>query len=315
MKISVVICAHNPDLKRLERVFDALRAQSLPLSEWECLLIDNASEPGLAERVSLSWHPNAVCIHEGNLGLTWARLRGISSATREILVFVDDDCLLAPGYLQTVQVTFQAHPFLGALGGYGRAEYEVKPPEWSTDLTRVFHLDMPEPETADSLIYARVRQLGPWFPVGAGMAVRRELAVRYAEQIAADPVALALDRSGSQLTGGGDTDLGLFAIDQGFAIGKSGALRFTHVVPAFRLELGYMLRLLYMSQYSVARLLVHRGWKSSTAVPASTLRQKLKKFAGRLRRYSPEDRCWQAYIQGYADGLQGVEPDSRFIQR
>jgi glycosyltransferase involved in cell wall biosynthesis len=315
MKISVVICAHNPDMKRLERVFDALRAQRLPLAEWECLLIDNASAPGLADRTSLTWHPSAACIHEGHLGLTWARMRGVASATGDILVFVDDDCLLESDYLLAVRDTFQMHPFLGALGGYGQAEYEVKPPEWSNELTRVFHLDMPAPTTADSLIYARVRQLGPWFPVGAGMAVRRELAIRYAESIAADPVALALDRSGSQLTGGGDTDLGMFAIDHGFAIGKSGAMRFTHVVPAFRFNLGYMLRLLYMSQYSVARLLVHRGWKSASAAPASSLRQKLKKVAGWLRRYSPEDRCWQAYQQGYADGLRGAEPDSRFIQR
>lgn len=315
MNISVVICAHNPDLKRLGRVFDALRAQRLPLNAWECLLVDNASTPGLAGQVSLAWHPNAACLYEGNLGLTWARMRGVASAKGDILVFVDDDCLLEPDYLQAVQDTFQAHPFLGALGGYGQAEYETKPPAWSNELTRVFHLDMPAPTSADSLIYARVRQLGPWFPVGAGMAVRRELAVRYAASIAADPVALALDRSGSQLTGGGDTDLGMFAIDHGAAIGKSGAMRFTHVVPAFRLELGYMLRLLYMSQYSVARLLVHRGWKPAVAASAPSVCQKVKRVAGRLRRYSPEDRCWQAYLQGFADGSQGVEPDSRFTQR
>jgi hypothetical protein len=40
---SVVICTHNSRLIYLRRVLEALRSQTLPLEQWELLLIDNAT--------------------------------------------------------------------------------------------------------------------------------------------------------------------------------------------------------------------------------------------------------------------------------
>ena len=40
---SVIVCTHNPRLIYLRRVLEALRSQTLPLEQWELLLIDNAS--------------------------------------------------------------------------------------------------------------------------------------------------------------------------------------------------------------------------------------------------------------------------------
>ena len=315
MTISAIICAHNPDLQRLERVFRALEAQTLPRTDWECLVVDNASAPGLEGRVDMAWHPRGRVVREETLGLTHARLRGFEEAQGDILVLVDDDCLLAPEYLAEVARTLQAHPFLGALGGYGRAEYERPPPAWMNRTFSWFHLDFRVPQSEHPLIYARTRQMGPWTPVGAGMAIRRDLAARYADFIRHDPSALALDRSGSQLAGGGDIDLGIYLTDQGYGIGRSNRLLFTHIVPNFRLELDYMVRLLYMSQYSVARLLVHRGWKEAAPLAASSFRRKLFTRLRRMVGYSPEALCWKAFARGYADGLQGAPMDPWFCQR
>jgi glycosyltransferase involved in cell wall biosynthesis len=49
-EVSVVICAHNPRTDYLERVFKALKNQSIKNEKWELLLIDNASKENLAER-------------------------------------------------------------------------------------------------------------------------------------------------------------------------------------------------------------------------------------------------------------------------
>ncbi len=99
MKLSVLICAHNPRMDYLARVLQALKEQDLPYSEWELLLIDNASSVPLAGSCDLSWHPHARCIVETEVGLTPARLRGIKESKGELLVFVDDDNVLAPDYL------------------------------------------------------------------------------------------------------------------------------------------------------------------------------------------------------------------------
>lgn len=315
MTLSAIICAHNPDLKRLERVFRALARQTLPLAEWECLLVDNASDPDVVRRIDMTWHPSGRLVREEALGLTPARLKGIAEARGEILVFVDDDCLLEPDYLSQAVRALNEHSFLGAVGGYGRAEYESAPPPWLNETFRWFHLDMPVPASEHPLLYARVNQMGPWTPVGAGMAIRKEWASGYAEFIRHDATALALDRTGNLLLGGGDIDIGIYLVEQGLAIGRSARLIFTHVVPAFRLEANYMIRLLYMSQYSVARLLVHRGWKPPAPPPSPSIRQKIKTLLKSARRYSVEEICWQAYAKGYADGICGAPPDDRFCKR
>lgn len=314
MTLSAIICAHNSDAKRLDRVCRALASQTLPQSEWEVVLVDNASAPELADDL-MAWHSAGRVLREATVGLTHARLKGIAEAQGDILVFVDDDCLLEPDYLAQTLDLFRKNPFMGMAGGYGRAEYEVPPPSWMTPSLRQYHLDTLPPQFDQNLIYARVQPiLGPWFPVGAGMAIRRHLAVAYAQSIRSDSVALGLGRSGKVLSGAEDLDMGIHAIRQGFAIGKSQDLRFVHVVPKFRLELNYMLRLIYLSQYSTERLLVHRGWHKPLPLKAPSWWQRLKMRIGAARKHSPEDRCWQALARGKVDGLSGAAPDPRFCK-
>jgi glycosyltransferase involved in cell wall biosynthesis len=42
--ISAVICTHNPRRDYLERTLQALKSQTLPLPDWELVIVDNASE-------------------------------------------------------------------------------------------------------------------------------------------------------------------------------------------------------------------------------------------------------------------------------
>src|SRR5271155_5863652 len=99
-RLSAIICAHNPREDYLRRVLDGLRAQTLPLEQWELLLIDNASGVSVADRFDLSWHPLGRHIREEELGLTPARLCGMKESKAEILVLVDDDTVLDPDYLE-----------------------------------------------------------------------------------------------------------------------------------------------------------------------------------------------------------------------
>src|SRR5215472_13106955 len=102
--VSVVICTHNPREDYLKRVLEALQVQTLPIEQWELLLVDNASKESLDGKWDLTWHPKARCIRENQLGLTPARLRGIREAHADVLVFVDDDNLLASDYLEQAGV-------------------------------------------------------------------------------------------------------------------------------------------------------------------------------------------------------------------
>src|SRR5437016_1280228 len=128
MGLSVIICSHNPRPDYLRRVLDGLEAQTLPLADWELLLVDNASRERLADTWNLSWHSRHAHVREEELGLTPARLRGIAEASGELLLFVDDDNILAPDYLERASALVRAHPYLGVLGaGVLAPEFDVQP--------------------------------------------------------------------------------------------------------------------------------------------------------------------------------------------
>ena len=53
LKMSVVVCTHNPHVGRFGRVLESLREQTLGRGEWELLLVDNSSKERLSGRVDL----------------------------------------------------------------------------------------------------------------------------------------------------------------------------------------------------------------------------------------------------------------------
>ena len=95
---------------------NALKAQTLPRPQWELLLVDNKSEKNWRTNGILSWHPNSRHVREDEIGLTAARLRAIREATGELLVFIDDDNILAPDFLEKALAIASRCPYLGAFG-------------------------------------------------------------------------------------------------------------------------------------------------------------------------------------------------------
>ena len=128
IQASIIVCAHNPRPDYLSRVFAALRSQIVPYDQWELLVIDNASEPALAPRWDLSWHPNARHIRENEVGVAAARARGMAEAVADLIVFVDSDNVLAEDYLSEALRISKEWRILGTWGsGTIVPEYEQQP--------------------------------------------------------------------------------------------------------------------------------------------------------------------------------------------
>jgi len=128
MEISVIICAHDPGPRYLRRVLEALRAQTLPMEDWELLLVDTRPRSPLAAVWDLSWHPRARHVQEGELGIAAARRAGLRSAAADLIVFVDDDNVLAPDYLETGLAHQARQAGARRLGlGRHRPEFEMQP--------------------------------------------------------------------------------------------------------------------------------------------------------------------------------------------
>lgn len=250
---SVIVCTRNPRAQLLERVITALARQTLPAKHWSLVIVDNASSrpvvvppvPGL---------PSTRVVVEETVGLTHARLRGIAESTGELLVFVDDDNVLACDYLSEAIALVNRRPDLGAWSGCVMPEFESQPPEWIRPFWSHLALADIDRDTWSCRPYPH-----DVLPVGAGLCIRRHLAHAYAEQLQSDPRRRVLDRVADSTAGGGDTDMALTCVDHGFATGRFMALRVTHVIRTTRLEFDYQRRLARGLGESYGRLLAIRG--------------------------------------------------------
>ncbi|MGA2051927.1 MAG: glycosyltransferase [Opitutales bacterium] len=280
MLFSVAICTYNPRPDYLARVLAALRAQTLPVSQWELLLIDNASTTTTARETDLTWHPAARLISEPTPGVIHARLRSIAEAAGEILVFVDDDNILVPNYLEEAARIGRDCPFLGAWGaGNIAAEFETPPPAWTEQFSSQLAICSC---TRDNW----ANTLGPGnTPIGAGLCTRLPLARAHVRDLQAHPARLAMGRTGSPLTsastvssspvtptqprkgiviGGEDIDLVITVIELGHGLGRFASLRLTHLISANRLTEPYLCRLAEAQSYTEAWLFHHRNYPLST---------------------------------------------------
>jgi glycosyltransferase involved in cell wall biosynthesis len=304
--LSVVICTHNPRPEPLERTLRSLRAQTLPLATWELLIVDNASAPPLRERLDLSWHPRARIVEEPTLGLTTARLAGIRHSSAPLLVGVDDDNVLATDYLAVALALGSEKPFLGVWGGAVVPEFETPPPDWITPYLGLLALRDPRTE-----IWAKSDTLTDAIPCGAGICYRRPVALRWMESMATNPLRLRLGRIGQALGSGEDGDLAFTACDLGLATGVFPRLRLVHLIPARRLTLDYMERLVEDMHRSevLLRSLRHR----IEPPPSPGIATRLFRLYGELRMSEPVRRLMRASARGTRSGyvLATGLPDSQ----
>jgi glycosyltransferase involved in cell wall biosynthesis len=245
--VSVVICSHNPNPDYIGRVLDALKSQTLPQTEWELLLVDNCSNPPLAGAIDLSWHPNARHIFEEQLGVVYARFRGLKESQGEISIFVDDDNVLDRDYLRLALAIEESYPILGVWGGQALPEFDGgSPEEWTRSAWSMLAISEFDKDVWSNLEKAET------MPVGAGMCIRKQVAQKYIRLVQEDPRRLTLGRRGELLISCEDFDIALCALDIGMGMGKFARLKLTHIMPLRRLTEEYLLNLVKGIVYSRA---------------------------------------------------------------
>ena len=238
VQLSVVICSHNPRSQYLDRVLSALRLQSLPYEQWELLLVDNASQLALSARFDLSWHPNGRHVLENELGLAAARRRGMTDALSEVLIFVDDDNLLAENYLSEALRIGQEWPALGTWGaGTIIPEFERQPAGYLKPYLASLAL-----RENTKAYWGNVLFCSNSTPCGAGMCVRAAVAKEYCRLQSSASIQIT-DRKGGMLVGHGDYEIAYVGCSLGFGMGVFPDLKITHLIPQERVSDRYILGL------------------------------------------------------------------------
>ncbi|MGV6806949.1 MAG: glycosyltransferase [bacterium] len=112
--VSVVIPVYN-DVERLERCLDSLAQQTYPVSDYEVIVVDNASTDDIKTVVDRC--PVASYQFESKPGSYAARNRGLLVARGEIIAFTDSDCLPAADWIEKGVKELAANPDAGLIGG------------------------------------------------------------------------------------------------------------------------------------------------------------------------------------------------------
>ena len=236
IRLSLIIPTHN----RSERLIAALESvirQDLPAADWECVVVSNNSTDDTVARFGdfAARYPglNLRLVTEDGPGVSYARNRGIAETSAPLLVFIDDDERINPGFLRAYADFFDAHPDAVVAGGRIIAEYPTGRPDWMSK-----YVEMPIANPMDFGDAVRPFPAGR-VPGGGNMAFRRSAALRYG---GFDP---SLGRVGRMLIGGEENDFFERLMRGGETCWYVPGAVMWHIIPPEKLTESYFRRLCY----------------------------------------------------------------------
>ncbi len=135
MRATIQLCTYNRS-HLLERVLDACFEQTVASSEYEVVLVNDGSTDDTAAVIERALQ-RATCkftvVNQPNSGLAKGRNVGIARATGERMIFIDDDVLPLPNFVEQHLRSHLNHPKAVVRGGAINVESfdELPPPVWS----------------------------------------------------------------------------------------------------------------------------------------------------------------------------------------
>ena len=234
MKVSLIVCTRNPRKDFFQKCIKSLLSQKSD-QKYEIIVVDNNSEFDIRKfcvgQKKIKW----VC--EKKVGLTAARLRGFRKSKGNLLVFVDDDNVLASNYIKMCTALSSAYMKTGVWSAEVTGKFETKAPQWVEKYFPYLALIHHTKDKTSS------RPDGGTLPIGAGRVVRRSVMEAYARDLSNCPIRSNLDRRPGSLMAAGDTDIGYTALKLGYACCYTKSLKVQHLISKERLNPNYLYKL------------------------------------------------------------------------
>jgi glucosyl-dolichyl phosphate glucuronosyltransferase len=135
--ISAILCTYNR-YDTLPRALQSLTAQTLPVQEFEIIVVDNSPDHDLSQSHAARFenYLNLNWVVEETPGLSNARNVGIRIAAGPLVAFMDDDAVADPFWLANILIGFDRFGRMATILG-GRVD-----PLWSALRPRWLHDDL-----------------------------------------------------------------------------------------------------------------------------------------------------------------------------
>ncbi len=267
--VSVVICCYNSE-DVLPMTLDKICRQKVGDDiEWEIVIVDNGSTDKTAETARESYE-NTTCtaqlriVKETEPGLSAARLKGLSTARYDYVVFCDDDNHLDESFVELVHEIMNSDEKIGVLGGQSTGHFDGSRPEWFDTWKNSFAIGKQFREAGD-ITWKR------GYVWGAAMAVRKSALKNL---IDGGFRSLLTDRKGNALSAGGDTEICYALRNAGLKIWYDPRLKFRHHISRERLDWSYLRKLF-------------RGFGQASAILDIYLREASRRYKGQFSDRKP----------------------------
>jgi glycosyltransferase involved in cell wall biosynthesis len=180
-RVSILICTFNR-ATRLARTLESL-SRTAPARDYsvELIVVDNNSTDTTATVVANAAVHSTVPIRyerEPQQGKGFALNRGLTVSQGEVIALTDDDVDPAPDWLDRIVHLFRTYDVV-FVGGKILPNWEVSPPAWLTTRgARDIWGPLALSDFGDDLFFYRDNPHQPYRPIGANMAVRRDVLQR-----------------------------------------------------------------------------------------------------------------------------------------
>ena len=173
--LSVVVCSYNRE-QYIADAIESLLYQTLSPELFEILIIDNNSKDRTGE-IALDYVERFGKSHqiryikESNQGLCFARNRGIVEAKGKFIVYMDDDGIADPDFLEVQYNFLVEHDYVVGLGGKIIPRYVHGKPKWIDGILEGL---VSKVDHGDKVF----RYTGKKYPVGCNMTYRKDILVQ-----------------------------------------------------------------------------------------------------------------------------------------
>lgn len=239
--LSFVICCHN-SAERLPTTLYHIMNQAIPQGLiWEVIVVDNASTDKtreVATSIKLQAKLDDIrfkVIEEPQLGISYARYRGIAESRYEFICFIDDDNWVDETYAEVAYRCMSSRPTVAACGSLNEAVTEGDLPCWFEQNQRSYAVGPQSEEEGD---VTKVRGV-LW---SAGMVLRKS-SVEELLNAGFQPLVSGA-RGEKSLMRSEDYELCLALKLRGWSIWYEPRLRLKHFLPKPRLDWHYLRKLL-----------------------------------------------------------------------
>jgi len=235
--VTVAVCTRNraPSLKRAVRsVLEELATSRWASDPQFCVLIvDNGSTDATAECVRglQKREPRIRYVLEPTAGIAVARNRALAELDTDVVVFIDDDETVCPGFIEAHLDTYEQHPACVAVGGAMDLDFDTGAPRWASPALMSLYSSYPVPVGT----YRRLES-GENPPFGGNLSLLVSAAIECGR------FDTTLGRVDTSLISGEETVLLEAMRSAGREIWVTGAARIRHHVPAERASLSWVLR-------------------------------------------------------------------------